>query len=105
MIFNPLFLSDTGSSQTLTAKTTKLSQNKYLFSDIVKVIMNPLMDQESKSLNKAGNNLAITLANGEMPLEMRLNLLSDLDIELSAFIRLAPMECRPEILASKLPFT
>ena len=56
--------------------------------------MNPLMDQESKSLNKAGNNLAITLANGEMPLEMRLNLLSDLDIELSekGLIEILPAE-------------
>ena len=41
MIFNPLFINENGSNQFLVTKPGKLSNNKYLFSDIVKVVMNP----------------------------------------------------------------
>ena len=39
MQFNPLFLSETGNTQTLVSKNNKMQSNKYLFSDIVKVVM------------------------------------------------------------------
>jgi len=39
MQFNPLFLSETGNTQTLVSKNDKMQSNKYLFSDIVKVVM------------------------------------------------------------------
>ncbi len=42
MIFNPLFLSENNGSQIMAPKQTKMSNNKYLFSDIVKVVMNPV---------------------------------------------------------------
>ncbi|MFZ1290314.1 MAG: flagellar hook-length control protein FliK [Melioribacteraceae bacterium] len=48
MIFNPLYFSETGNNQMLVAKPGKLSNNKYLFSDIVKVVMNS--DREQKKL-------------------------------------------------------
>ncbi|MBK7104443.1 MAG: flagellar hook-length control protein FliK [Ignavibacteriae bacterium] len=48
MIFNPLYFSETGNNQMLVAKPGKLSSNKYLFSDIVKVVMNS--DREQKKL-------------------------------------------------------
>ncbi|MBI1932569.1 MAG: flagellar hook-length control protein FliK [Ignavibacteriales bacterium] len=46
MIFNPLYFSETGSSKMLVAKPGKLSNNKYLFSDIVKVVMNSEREQK-----------------------------------------------------------
>ncbi|MBK8945017.1 MAG: flagellar hook-length control protein FliK [Ignavibacteriae bacterium] len=46
MIFNPLYFSETGNSQMLVAKPGKLSNNKYLFSDIVKVVMNSDLEQK-----------------------------------------------------------
>ncbi|MCB0753008.1 MAG: hypothetical protein KDC52_16165, partial [Ignavibacteriae bacterium] len=48
MIFNPLYFSETGNNQMLVAKPNKLSSNKYLFSDIVKVVMNN--DREQKKI-------------------------------------------------------
>ncbi len=48
MIFNPLYFSETGNNNMLVAKAGKLTTNKYLFSDIVKVVMNT--DREQKKL-------------------------------------------------------
>jgi len=46
MIFNPLFIGENGNSQSLVPKSGRLSNNKYLFSDIVKVVMNPVSEQK-----------------------------------------------------------
>lgn len=40
MIFNPLFFNENGSNQLTVSQPNKLKNNKYLFSDIVKIVMN-----------------------------------------------------------------
>lgn len=84
MIFNPLFLSENNGSQIMAPKQTKMSNNKYLFSDIVKVVMSPV--GESTEMAKAsdgmiGNNIGLSLENTDKPVQLKLKFLSDLDNE------------------------
>ncbi|MCW8848519.1 MAG: flagellar hook-length control protein FliK [Melioribacteraceae bacterium] len=84
MIFNPLFLSENNGSQIMAPKQTKMSNSKYLFSDIVKVVMNPL--GESTEMTKTnngmmGNNIGLSLEDNQKPVQLKLKFLSDLDNE------------------------
>jgi flagellar hook-length control protein FliK len=84
MIFNPLFLSENNGSQIMAPKQTKMSNNKYLFSDIVKVVMTPV--GESTEMTKTndgiiGNNIGLSLDNAQKPVQLKLKFLSDLDNE------------------------
>ena len=84
MIFNPLFLSESSNGQMLVPKSNKLSNNKYLFSDIVKVVMNPVEGQKktlSESDNVIGSNVGLTLENNQTPIKLKLKILSDGDNE------------------------
>ena len=84
MIFNPLFLSENTGSQILAPKQTKMSNNKYLFSDIVKVVMTPIDEQkeEFKTANPLiGSNVGLALENDQKPVQLKLKFLSDLDSE------------------------
>ncbi len=84
MIFNPLFLTESSTGQILVPKSNKLSNNKYLFSDIVKVVMNPVEGPKktlSKSDNVIGSNVGLTLENNQTPIKLKLKFLSDSDSE------------------------
>jgi flagellar hook-length control protein FliK len=102
MIFNPLFLSESSSGQMLVPKSSKLSNNKYLFSDIVKVVMNPLEEQE-KILGEIdsviGNNSGLTLDKNESPVKLKLKFLSDIDNEQA---KLGLAEILPDEIAQLL---
>lgn len=56
MIFNPMFFSESGNMTTMISKPNKLAKNKYLFSDIVKVVLNPQREQK-KLLEKNIENI------------------------------------------------
>lgn len=84
MIFNPLFLTESGNTQILSPKSGKLSNNKYLFSDIVKVVMNPNTEPKkltSETENILGGNVGLLLENSKNPVKIKLKILSDTDNE------------------------
>jgi len=82
MIFNPLFVSDNGKSQLLVTQPGKLSNNKYLFSDIVKVVMNPGEDQQKiSSENVLNGNVNIALEGDHNPIKLQFKVISDSDNE------------------------
>ena len=84
MIFNPLFLSENSGSQIMAPKQTKMSNNKYLFSDIVKVVMSPLGESdELAKTNKGliGSNIDLSLDDAQKPVQLKLKFLSDIDNE------------------------
>ena len=102
MIFNPLFLTETGNSQVLSPKSGKLSNNKYLFSDIVKVVMNPTAEQKkltSETENILGGNVGLLLENSKNPVKIKLQILSDVDNEEA---KLGLAEILPEEIAQLL---
>jgi flagellar hook-length control protein FliK len=102
MIFNPLFLSESSGGQMLVPKSNKLSNNKYLFSDIVKVVMNPLEEQEKilgEIDNVIGNNSDLTLDKNESPVKLKLKFLSDSDNEQA---KLGLAEILPDEIAQLL---
>lgn len=68
MQFNPLFLSETGNTQTLVSKNNKMQSNKYLFSDIVKVVM-----QDSEGNKKLKNITIDDKISDELNLNLNLN--------------------------------
>jgi len=80
MIFNPLFLSENGNSQMLVSKSNKLSNNKYLFSDIVKVVMNPEREQkkllETNVENIFNSETNIIPGNDQIAEKLKLEILS-----------------------------
>ena len=86
MIFNPLFINDNSTSQLLTTKAGKLSNKKYLFSDIVKIVMNPVNENSKISnlqLQGIDNNIGISLLGKKSPVQLKLQFLSDTDNELT----------------------
>lgn len=102
MIFNPLFLSESGSHQILSPKSGKLSNNKYLFSDIVKVVMNPTDEQKKLTTdteNILGGNVGLLLENSKNPVKLKLQILSDNDNEQA---KLGLAEILPEEIAQLL---
>jgi len=102
MIFNPLFLNENSSSQIISSKTNKLSNNKYLFSDIVKVVMNPIGEQKklpTKSEEMIDNRIGLSLENGHSPIQLKLKFLSDIDNEKA---RLSLAEILPDEISQLL---
>jgi len=85
MIFNPLFISENGTSQMLVTKPGKLSTNKYLFSDIVKVVMNPAKEQKQKLSsdinNIPDNKIKVAIDGDQNPIKLKFKFLSDNDNE------------------------
>ena len=83
MIFNPLFLSENGTSQMLVSKSNKLSSNKYLFPDIVKIVMNPEREQkkllETDIENIFNSDLKIIPGEDQKPEQLKLKILDDLE--------------------------
>lgn len=83
MIFNPLFLSENGSSQILSPKSNKLSNNKYLFSDIVKVVMNPSAEKavvdENEDNNISVSNFGFAINGEKLPNDLKLKFISDIE--------------------------
>ena len=80
MIFNPLFIGENGTTQSLLHKSGKLASNKYLFSDIVKVVMNPSAKENGKpSLNLDGINseLKLGLESEQKFVQLKYRLLTD----------------------------
>ncbi len=80
MIFNPLFIGENGSTQSLIPKSGKLANNKYLFSDIVKVVMSPATTGNRKSslrLDGVNNNLKLGLDSEQKLVQLKYRLLTD----------------------------
>lgn len=102
MIFNPLFLSENGSNQILASKSSKLSKNKYLFSDIVKVVMNPV-DKQKKAADDVNpvilDNIGLALSDNQTPIKLKLKFLSDSDNEQA---KLGLAEILPDEIAELL---
>ncbi len=85
MIFNPMFFSENGNATAVVAKPNKLSNNKYLFSDIVKVVMTPEREQK-KLLEKNIENiinpeLKIVPGAEQNPEQLKLKFLNDQETE------------------------
>ena len=86
MIFNPLFFNNNTDNHIISNRTEKLSKKKYLFSDIVKVVMNPILDPKDKSAQVVYNeskDLEIPMAYGQIPVKMHLKFVSNLNNELN----------------------
>ncbi len=87
MIFNPLFITENSNGKFLTANQNKLAGNKYLFSDIVKVVMNPAKDQKvGISENVEGlveDNLNLAIQGDQKTVQLKLKFLLDADTELA----------------------
>ena len=80
MIFNPLFIGENGITQSLIPKSGKLANNKYLFSDIVKVVMNPSKKGNGKpslNLNGINSELKLGLENEQKFVQLKYRLLTD----------------------------
>ena len=80
MIFNPLFIGENGITQSLIPKSGKLANNKYLFSDIVKVVMNPSTKGNGKSslnLNGINGDLQLGLESEQKLIQLKYRLLTD----------------------------
>lgn len=97
MIFNPLFLSENTGSQIMAPKTTKMSNNKYLFSDIVKVVMAPVDEQKENAKNTnsiIGSNVGLVLDKDQNPVQLEQKYLSELDSESAkmGLIEMLPIE-------------
>ncbi|MDX1699492.1 MAG: hypothetical protein R3250_02685, partial [Melioribacteraceae bacterium] len=97
MIFNPLFLNESGNSKLLVPSSTKLSQNKYLFSDIVKVVMKPI--NNSQKLPDGSENLlsfqsGSTVSESLQTIKLKLNFLKDINPEVTdkTLVELLPNE-------------
>lgn len=109
MIFNPLFLSDNGSSQILSPKSNKLSNNKYLFSDIVKVVMNPAAEKvevnENVDKNISVSNIGFAFNGDKIPSDIKLKFVSDIEDENSekSLTEILPEEIANLILNSGEP--
>ncbi|MCB9258035.1 MAG: flagellar hook-length control protein FliK [Ignavibacteriales bacterium] len=84
MIFNPLFINENGSNQFLVTKPGKLSNNKYLFSDIVKVVMNPSEEPKNPlniNLENLNGKIKINSNSDQKPVQLTFKYLSDTDNE------------------------
>lgn len=100
MIFNPLFIGENGSSQSLIPKPGKLAKNKYLFSDIVKVVMNPATTTNRKpSLRLDGANNKLNHVSEQKLVQLNYRLLTD---EHSEQVKLKLADILPNDIAKLL---
>lgn len=85
MIFNPLFISESSNGKSLVTSQNKLSNNKYLFSDIVKVVMNPRHAQNKNHKASDADNIPeqikLTFGEEQKPIKLKFKFLSDGDKE------------------------
>lgn len=100
MIFNPLFIGENSSSQSLIPKPGKLAKNKYLFSDIVKVVMNPATTTNRKpSLRLDGANNKLNHVSEQKLVQLNYRLLTD---EHSEQVKLKLADILPNDIAKLL---